>query len=120
MYSMRPEPDDYSIRIPVTFDYKGGRCENKRNKILLTAIVSIIAIIIMIGIATNEDNEIWKRCVIDVVIFLVVTTFLRFFVFKETVYSDIFESLKEVDFMPDTSVCNFKEQLYKTLTTEHI
>ena len=24
------------------------------------------------------------------------------------------------DFMPDTSVCNFKEQLYKTLTTEHI
>ena len=103
MFSMRPEPDDYSIRIPVTFDYKGGRGENKRNKILLTAVVSIIAIIIMVGIATNEDNEIWKRCVIDAVIFIVVTTFLRFFVFKETVYSDIFESLKEVDFMPETS-----------------
>ena len=58
MFSMRPEPDDYSIRIPITFDYKGGRGENKRNKILLTIVVSIIAIILMVGIALNDDNEI--------------------------------------------------------------
>lgn len=103
MFSMKPEPDDFSIKIPITFDYKGGRNENKRNKILLTVIVSLIAIILMVGIMTNDDNPLYKRFIIDIIILLVVTTFIRFFVLKETVYSDIYESLKEVDFMPDSS-----------------
>ena len=103
MFSMKPEPDDFSIKIPITFDYKGGRNENKRNKILLTVIVVIISLIIMIGIITNDSRAIYMRIIIDAVVILVVSTFLRFFVFKETVYSDIFESLKEVDFMPDSS-----------------
>lgn len=103
MFSMKPESDDFSIKIPITFDYKGGRNENKRNKILLTVIVVIISLIIMIGIITNDSRAIYMRIIIDAVVILVVSTFLRFFVFKETVYSDIFESLKEVDFMPDSS-----------------
>lgn len=103
MFSMRPEPDDYSVKIPITFDYKGGRNENKRNKILLTLVVTIISIILIVGVTTNDSKEIYSRLIIDVIILLVVTTFLRFFVFKETVYSDIYESLKEVDFMPDSS-----------------
>lgn len=103
MLSMKPEPDDFSIKIPITFDYKGGRNENKRNKILLTVIVVLISIILITGITTNDSNEIYKRIIIDIVILVVVSTFLRFFVFKETVYSDIYESLKEVDFMPDSS-----------------
>lgn len=103
MFSMKPEPDDYSIKIPMTFDYKGGRNENKRNKILLTVIVVVIALILFIGVLTNENNPLYKRFLIDIVILLVVTTFLRFFVFKELVYSDIYEGLKEVNFMPDSS-----------------
>lgn len=103
MFSMRPEPDDFSIRIPITFDYKGGRNENKRNKILLTIIVVLLSIIIIVGIATNKDASIYRKLLLIGIILLVSSTFLRFFVFKEIIYSDIFESLKEVDFMPDTS-----------------
>lgn len=103
MFSMKPEPDDFSIKIPITFDYKGGRNENKRNKILLTVIVVILSIIIIIGILTNDSKEMYMRIILALLVILVASTFLRFLVFKETVYSDIFESLKEVDFMPDSS-----------------
>lgn len=103
MYSMKPDPDDFSVSIPVTFDYKGGRDENKRNKIFLTIITSVLGIILIIGVLLRSSSPIYMRIFVDVIIFLVVTIFLRFFVFKESIYSDIYESLKEVDFMPDSS-----------------
>lgn len=107
MFSMKPEPDDYSVKIPVTFDYKGGRHENRKSKIFLTIIIVVITIILLVGIMTNDSKSISNRLLIDAVIFIVSTTFLRFFVFNETVYSDIFEALLEVDFMPD-STCFWK------------
>lgn len=103
MFSMRPEPDDYSIRIPVTFDYKGGRNENKRNQIILALLTTLISIVLIVIILSNEDNALYKKLIISSIIFLITSVFLRFFVFKETIYSDIFEGLKEVDFIPDSS-----------------
>lgn len=103
MLSMKPEPDDSTINIPITFDYKGGRNENKRNTILTTVVLSVITIILCVGIGLNESTEFMKKCILIFAILFVVTTFLRFFIFKESVYSDIFESLKEVDFVPDSS-----------------
>lgn len=103
MFSMKPEPDDSSISIPITFDYKGGRNENKRNQIFATIIIVVLTIVLVVGVFMNDDKSIVNRLLIDIVILVVSTTFLRFCVFKETVYSDIFESLKEVDFMPSTS-----------------
>ena len=32
---MQPQPGDYSISLPITFDYKGGRGENKKGKVIL-------------------------------------------------------------------------------------
>lgn len=100
---MKPEPEDTRISIPITFDYKGGRHENKRNKIFSTIIVTFITIILIAGIIANENIDIWHSFLYIIVLLLVVTTFLRFCVFHELVYSDIFEGLKEVDFVPDTS-----------------
>lgn len=100
---MKPGEFDLTIQIPLTFDYKGGRNENKRGKIFLTIVIVVIATILIWGILANKDLDIVKKSGIALLIFLIATTLLRFYVFKELVYSDIFEGLKEVDFIPDSS-----------------
>jgi len=96
---MQPQPEDTSINLPITFDYRGGRNENKRNKWITFGVVTIIAIIVIIGVAVNSNIPIWKRFVIDVVIFYVCMLFIRYIVFKEPYYSDIYETLKEMNFI---------------------
>lgn len=104
MFSMKPEPDDYTVNIPMTFDYNGGRGENVKSKIIFTIIIAIISIILISGISMNDNNSIVKKIVLIIIILAVSTTILRFFIYKEAVYSDIYENLKEVDFTPPTSV----------------
>lgn len=103
MFTMKPEPDDYSINIPMTFDYKGGRGENKRQQIILALISVLVTIVLVVFVFSNETSTLIKKICISALILFISSIFLRFFVFKESVYSDIFEGLKEVDFCPDSS-----------------
>lgn len=99
---MQPQPQDTSISIPITFDYKGGRNENKKNKIILTIILILVDIIGITG-TIMSDNEFYKKVVIVAGIFYVVLLLLRYFVFHERYYSDIYETLKEMDFTPNVT-----------------
>lgn len=101
---MQPMPEDNFISIPITFDYKGGRNENKKNKIILTAVIIIIELILVIGIAVNGSMEIWKKLLVIVGIVYICLLLLRYFVFHELYYSDIYEALKEVNFMPNVTM----------------
>lgn len=96
---MQPSPEDTSIQLPVTFDYRGGRNETKKNKWILAGVVIVIEIIVLIGVATNDEMSILLRFASDLGIFYACLLFLRFFVFKELYYSDIYEALKEVNFL---------------------
>ena len=102
---MQPEPQDTSINIPITFDYKGGRGENKKNKVIATLVCLVLSAILIIGTLTNQNLEIWKRWGLVLIIFYVFMIFLRYYIFKELYYSDIFEELKEVkNIMPVTKI----------------
>lgn len=101
---MQPMPEDNFISIPITFDYKGGRNENKKNKIILTAVIVVLEIIFLVGVAVNEGLEIWKKILILFGIFYIALLLLRYFVFHERYYSNIYESLKEVDFIPNITM----------------
>lgn len=102
---MQPEKTDTSINIPVTFDYKGGRNENKKNKVIATLVCLVLGIIVIIGTWTNKDLILWKRALIVMIVFTVVMYFIRLYLLKEMYYSDIFESLKEVkNIMPVTKI----------------
>lgn len=99
--NMEPQVGDTSINIPVTFDYRGGRGGNKRNKIIATAIIIVVVGILLTGITLNHDIEILKKCLLDFLIFYVGLVVLRFIIFRELYFSDIYEELLESDLVMD-------------------
>lgn len=96
--NMQPKVGDTSIRLPVTFDYKGGRAGNSKNKVILTGITIVLCGIFVVGTCMNTNLEIWQRALYALVFFYLSLLFLRFIVFKELYFSDIYEGLKRDDF----------------------
>lgn len=103
MDTMKPQPDDLTIKLPVTFDYHGGRADNKKSNILVTLVLTVLLIILEIGFARNDSMEWYIRIVICIGLFTLYALFLRYRVFKERVYSDALETLKEIDYTPSSS-----------------
>lgn len=95
---MIPQPGVRSINIPVTFDYKGGRGENKKGKIILSIADVLITLILIIGCATNKNLDLWMRFLLPCVVFYIGLFVLRFFVFRELWFSDVYETLKATDY----------------------
>lgn len=100
---MQPQPEDKSIQIPITFDYRGGRHENSKNKFIMTAVTIVVGIVLIVGVALNDNMDVWKRVLVDIAIFYFAVLFLRFAVFREQYYSDIYENLKAIDFQPSVT-----------------
>ena len=92
---MIPSPDDVMMQLPLTLDYKGGRSEGSKTKWILLIVFVVIAIIVSIASITNKSLATWQRWVFALSFDYIVMIFLRFFAFKETYYSDIYETLKE-------------------------
>lgn len=93
---MQPSPNDESVNIPITFDYKGGRNENKKNKWIAAGVCLVICTILVIGTSRNNNYEVWQKALLDCLFVYIFSIFLRYYIFKEQYYSDIFEQLKEV------------------------
>lgn len=95
---MTPQPGDTSINLPITFDYKGGRGENKKGKIILSIADVLLTVVLTVGCALNENLEIWMRFLLPCIIFYIGLFILRFFVFRELWFSDVYETLKATDY----------------------
>lgn len=95
---MIPQPGVRSISIPVTFDYKGGRGENKKGKIILSIADILITLIFTIGCAMNRNFDLWMRILLPCIVFYIGLFILRFFVFRELWFSDVYETLKATDY----------------------
>lgn len=95
---MTPKTGDTSIMLPITFDYHGGRSSNWKGKVVIgIADVAVVALL-MFGITANKEFVIWQKVLFDIVVFYIGLLILRFVVFKEQYYSDIYETLKENDY----------------------
>lgn len=94
----KPQPGDTSINIPITFDYKGGRAQNTKGKVILAIGISVLTIIGILGTATNNSAEIYIRVFAPFLVFYIGLFMMRFFVFHELWYSDIYEGLLESDY----------------------
>ena len=99
---MIPQPDDTRIRLPITFDYQGGRSTKVRGNILFTIVLVVVTLIVVIGLITNTHMKLYLRVPLAIGIFYLVTLFLRMRTFSEKVYSDAYESLNAVDYKPGT------------------
>lgn len=95
---MTPQPGDTSINLPITFDYKGGRGENKKGKIILSIADVLLTVIFTVGCALNDNLEIWMRFLLPCVVLYIGLFILRFFVFRELWFSDVYETLKATDY----------------------
>lgn len=95
---MTPQPGDTSINLPITFDYKGGRGENKKGRIILSIADVLLTVVLTVGCALNENLEIWMRFLLPCIIFYIGLFILRFFVFRELWFSDVYETLKATDY----------------------
>lgn len=95
---MTPQPGDTSINLPITFDYKGGRGENKKGKIILSIADVLLTVIFTVGCASNDNLEIWMRFLLPCVVLYIGLFILRFFVFMELWFSDVYETLKATDY----------------------
>lgn len=102
MFDMQPQPDDTTISLPITFDYSGGRADNARHKWFQVALVVVLAIFISVMVFM-ADVEFWKRFLVFAGIVFIAQFLIRFGIMKETLYSDSYERLKEVDFIPSTN-----------------
>ena len=98
---MEPQIGDTAINIPVTFDYRGGRGGNTKNKVIATIAIIIVVAILIGGISTRDQLELLKKCLYDFLVFYVGLVLLRFLVFRELYFSDIYEELLSTDLVMD-------------------
>lgn len=122
---MRPEKEDNTIRLPVTFDYHGGRADNRKSSIIVGLVLFVITVILTVLFLRNENSGLVTKLIEVILVWVCFSLFLRFRLLKESVYSDAYETLKEVDNIPDTDsfwkiyeiddeypyVCHFKNGL---------
>lgn len=99
---MIPDVNDRTIRLPVTFDYNGGRGDKLKGNILTVVITLVLSIILIVGICRNVDMTVAGKVVGVAVIVVLVNVFLRFKVLHELTYSDAYETLKELDNQPSS------------------
>lgn len=102
---MRPRPEDNTIHIPITFDYKGGRGENKKGKIIISILLSVIVIIVAVALFLRDGLELWQKILYSLAVIYVGLALLRYIVFNELYFSDILEVLRKRDYaLPRKSV----------------
>lgn len=93
-----PQPGDTSINIPITFDYKGGRGQHTKGKMILSIGIVVLTLIGVLGIVTNEHIELYIRLFAPFLILYIGLFLMRFFVFNELWYSDVYEGLLADDY----------------------
>lgn len=93
-----PQPGDRVISIPVTFDYRGGRASNVKNKVVTTLISTVLSIFICVLIARNSNLEFWQKLIYSFGVCYIGLLIIRMVVMKELYFSDIYEKLKADDF----------------------
>jgi hypothetical protein len=99
-FSLKPEVDDFTIRIPTAFDQSSGRIDRKTGKIITVIVLTLLVIVTIIGTFNSDDKSMLAKIFTLLGVVLAVTFWLRFITFTELTYSDAFESLKEKDYTP--------------------
>lgn len=96
--NMQPDPNSYSINLPITFDYKGGRKENSKTKVIVTIILVVLTLFISVVLLINQELDLWQRVLYVIGVFVLAMLFERYVVLNEFYFSDVYENLLHTDF----------------------
>lgn len=97
MVDMQPQPGDTTVQLPMTFDYKGGRGGQTKGKLALVLIAVLLVVLGEMVVWKSGKFELWQECVFGVAVFYVGLFIIRFPVFREQYFSDVYEEMKESD-----------------------
>lgn len=97
---MKPEKGDRVIRVPVTFDYSGGRSENVLIKVAISAILMFLTVGYIILYWVRGDVGFLIKILVSLIVLYVSLFVLRFFILREHMYSKAYEYLVDKDFEP--------------------
>ncbi len=78
-----PQAHQYTVRIPITVDYQGGRAEKSKYKWLWATAMLIAILAISIGMLLQKGESWPKKILVTFLFFSVTTLFLRFAFLKE-------------------------------------
>lgn len=95
---MRPRRGSRKIYLPITFDYKGGRGESTKSKIIWSIFLGVVGLIISIGTITSEEGNLIVNIVMGCLIFFGVTLIIRFPILKEHKIRNEILSSRERDY----------------------
>ena len=91
---MKPQPEDTTIKLPMTFDYNGGRADNTLAKVLATIFLVGGTILFCVLMIFRSNMSFIAKLLYDLGCIIIVSLILRFVVFKETMYSNANEKSK--------------------------
>jgi len=80
---MRPVVGQESMMLPVTFDYSGGRKDKMKSAKLWSVILAVLCLIIMLGLIIGHKSGFLFSLVQAAIVFLVISTIIRFPLLKE-------------------------------------
>lgn len=80
---MRPMKGDTKIRLPITFNYNGGRSEYNKTRIMWVCILAVLGLIIGVGILTSSDGNFIINILLGFGFMFGVSVIIRFLIMKE-------------------------------------
>ena len=99
--TMRPSKNDSTIKIPITFDYNGGRKEATKSRYIWSAVVGVVGLIIGIGIMTSSDGFFLINIPLGLLFIFGVILVIRFPILKEHKVRENMVSLLDSDYKRD-------------------
>lgn len=99
---MRPEKGSLTIKIPITFDYSGGRKESNKSKYLWVGILLVLGLIISIGIMTSDEGFFLVNILFGLAVFYGVLLIIRFPILKEHKIRNNMAKMLEEDYKLET------------------
>lgn len=103
MSDMKPLPEDTTIKLPVTFDYHGGRSDNFKSNAFLLGIVVGLSIFLLLFVSKNDNYTLIEKIIFCSAVVFLAGLFIRFKLLRELVYSKAYKELKRVDYTPSTA-----------------
>lgn len=95
---MKPRKDSDIIRLPITFDYNGGRKEYNKSRTFWSVILAVLGLIVGFGIILSSNGIIFVNLPLGLLVMFLVSLIIRFPIMKEHIRRNNMAQLLDSDY----------------------
>ncbi len=96
--TMKPEMNDTTVHLPITFDYNGGSKEAKKSKYVWAGVSLVVGVIFSFGVIFSKNGFIALNILLGLVILYGTIIFVRFTILKEDKFRNDLVNLVDLDY----------------------